>query len=147
MIIENGKIKTIVVFVWGGFDALYLIWYIIGSLRNGKVPYLADGISTLALLSDHGLFQIGMVLLSWVLQLSITVSCFLFFARRDEAKWVSYLQIPLRLFFLVPSVSILLMGAQFFPDYNPILMVVLILVSEMVKGWSLWRFGVCQRPR
>ncbi|ATR84552.1 hypothetical protein CS390_19465 [Pseudomonas sp. HLS-6] len=141
MKVESSDYKSVVWFVWGGLDALYLAWYVMGSLRHEKIPYLTDLESTVALLGELGPAQVVMVVLSWVLQLSICVSCFLFLARRDAARWVGYSQLPLRLFFIVPSVSVLLVGVQFFPDYSPLLMVVLVIVSEVIKFWSLRKFG------
>ncbi|WP_189395694.1 hypothetical protein [Pseudomonas laurentiana] len=142
MKVENSDCKSVVWFVWGGLDALYLVWYVLGSLRHKKIPYLTDLENTLALLGELGSAQVAMVALSWVLQLSIFVSCFLFLTRRDAARWVAYSQLPLRLFFIVPSVSVLLVGVQFFPGYSPLLMIVLVVVSEVIKFWSLRKLNV-----
>lgn len=88
MKVESSDYKSVVWFIWGGLDALYLAWYVMGSLRHEKIPYLTDLESTVALLSVLGPAQVVMVVLSWVLQLSICVSCFLFLARRNAARWV-----------------------------------------------------------
>lgn len=136
---KNGR--QVVWWIWGGMDALYITWFIIDGFRKGKVPYLTDAISALELLRDQDVVQMVMVSANFVLQLSIFISCILFCSQRQGAKLVGYLQLPLRLVFLVPSVSVLLTGVQFFPGYNLALMMILIAVSEMVKGWSLWFFG------
>ena len=75
------------------------------------------------------------------LQASIIVSCLLFFIQKESVKWLVYLQAPMRLAFLIPSVSLLIIGARLVPDYNVVLMVVLVVVSEMVKVWSVWRWS------
>lgn len=133
--------RRVVWWTWGGMDALYITWFIVDSFRIGKVPYLTDTVSALELLRDQGAVQIVTVAASFVLQLSIFISCILFFSLRQGAKLVGYLQLPLRLAFFVPSVSILLVGVQFFSGYNLALMMVLIVGSEVIKGWSLWFFG------
>lgn len=141
MISNNNRYKTTVWWVWGIFDAIYLGWYIFESIARGKIPYISDGISTFWLLSEQGVSQTVMAVLSWTFQMSIIFTCVLYFSRRDCVKWLSYLQTPLRLVFLVPSVSVLLVGVQFFPNYTPVLMVFLIFISELIKCWSLWKFG------
>jgi hypothetical protein len=76
-----------------------------------------------------------------LLQVSIVISCLLFFLGREQVRWITYLQTPLRLAFIVPSVSLLLMGAQLVPNYNVVLMAALVVVSEAVKVWSVWRWS------
>jgi hypothetical protein len=83
-----------------------------------------------------GLFAV----LSWSLQLSIVASCLLFLAQRKQAKWLAYVQIPLRLVFLLPSVSLLMVGVKFMPGYNTTVMLMLIGFSEVLKVLSLWKY-------
>lgn len=81
-----------------------------------------------------------------LLQISIVISCLLFFFGRETVKWVVYVQTPMRLAFVVPSVSLLLVGAQFVPSYNLILMAVLVVISEALKVWSVWRWSKACQP-
>lgn len=99
---------------WGGLDALYLLWYVSSSTRLGKVPFWDDLAVATEVLKEHGTAALVMVMINWGLQLSIVVSAFLFLFQRKEAKWLGLAQIPLRLVFVVPSFSVLLIGAYFF---------------------------------
>lgn len=99
---------------WGGLDALYLLWYVTSSVRLGKTPFWDDLTVATEVLKDHGTTAVVMVMINWGLQLSIVVSAFLFLFQRKEAKWLALAQIPLRLVFVVPSFSVLLIGAYFF---------------------------------
>ncbi|TKJ76795.1 hypothetical protein PspCFBP13509_22055 [Pseudomonas sp. CFBP13509] len=125
---------------WGAMDALYLIRYAVASAIEGRIPYLSDLESALWVLRDQSVVQLYMFGFAMLLQVSIVISCVLFFLGREQVRWVTYLQTPLRLAFIVPSVSLLLVGAQFVPNYNVVLMAVLVIVSEGIKVWSVWRW-------
>lgn len=93
------------------------------------------------LLEEHDSVQLIAVALSWGLQLSIVVSCFLFLAKRPEARWLAYVQTPFRALFILPSVSIVLIGAHFIGDYSAVLIVFMVVLSKARKCWTLWRLG------
>ncbi|WP_339437480.1 MULTISPECIES: hypothetical protein [unclassified Pseudomonas] len=126
---------------WGSMDAIYLARYVITSVMGGRIPYFSDVENAVWILREHSVAQIYMFVFVMLLQASIIVSCLLFFIQQESIKWLVYLQAPLRLAFLIPSVSLLLIGARLVPDYNLVLMVVLVVVSEMVKVWSVWRWS------
>ena len=126
---------------WGAMDALYLIRYAVASTIEGRIPYLSDFESALWVLRDHSVVQLYMFGFAMLLQVSIVISCLLFFLGREQVRWITYLQTPLRLAFIVPSVSLLLVGAQLVPNYNVVLMAALVVVSEAVKVWSVWRWS------
>ena len=127
--------------LWGGLDAIYVIWYVLNSLLGGRVPFFSDIASAVNIFPDHGSVQIYMFAFNLVLQVSVIFSCALFLLQKAQVKWLVYSQTPLRLIFIVPSVSILLIGARVFPDYNVIFMAVLVVISEAAKVWSVRRYG------
>lgn len=63
--------------------------------------------------------------------------------------YVGLAQIPWRLLFAVPSLSVLLVWASLVTDYNPWLMLGLIVASEFIKGgmlmWLLRRQNMQRR--
>ncbi|WDU62121.1 hypothetical protein LRS56_25695 [Pseudomonas poae] len=126
---------------WGGMDAIYLTRYFITSVMAGRVPYFSDMESALWLLREHSVVQLYIFGFSMLLQVSIVISCGLFFLKSTRVKWVVYLQTPLRLALVVPSVSLLLLGAQAVPNYNLVLMTALLVLSEIAKVWSVWRWS------
>ena len=126
---------------WGAMDAFFLARYAVTSVMGGRVPYLSDVESASWLLREHSVLQLYLFGFAMLLQVSIVISCLLFFFGREAVKWVVYVQTPLRLVFVVPSVSLLLVGAQFVPNYNPILLAALVIISEALKVWSVRRWS------
>ena len=126
---------------WGVMDAIYLVRYWVTSAVEGRVPYLSDIESALWVLRDHSVLQIYTFGFVMLLQISIVASCFLFLLSSKKVRWLVYLQTPLRLVFFIPSISLLLIGAQLVPDYSVLVMAVLVVVSEAMKVWSVWRWG------
>jgi hypothetical protein len=100
----------------------------------------AGGVYGALTLEQQGGINAATAVTSWLVQLSIIFSCLLFLCRAQLAKYLAYIQIPFRLFFLLPSVSALLLAAQFLPGFS-LLFLVLIILSELLKGWSLWRLA------
>lgn len=127
--------------LWGTMDALYLIWYFTNSVLNRRVPYLTDVVSALDILQSQGALQFYMFILFVVLQVSIFASCVMFFLNRRSVRRIVFLQAPLRLVFVLPSVSLLLVGARIFPQYSVALMVLLIGASEILKIWSVGKWS------
>lgn len=126
---------------WGAMDAFFLARYAVTSVMGGRVPYLSDVETALWLLREHSVLQLYLFGFAMLLQVSIVISCLLFFFGRETVKWVVYVQTPLRLAFIVPSVSLLLVGAQFVLNYNPLLLVALVITSEALKVWSVRRWS------
>lgn len=127
--------------LWGGLDGIYIAWYFLGSFLNGRIPFFSDITSAMDILVDHGLVQVYMFVFHLILQVSIVLSCALFFSQKNQVKWFVYLQTPLRIIFIVPSVSILLMGARLLPDSNVFFIAALVVLSEAAKVWSVRRYG------
>ncbi|MCF5051469.1 hypothetical protein GIW50_06410 [Pseudomonas syringae] len=126
---------------WGGMDAIYLARYVITSAMGGRVPYFSDAQSALWLLREHSVVPLYMFGFAMLLQVSVIISCVLFFLKSAAVKWVVYLQTPLRLALVVPSVSLLFLGAKAVPSYNLVLMAALLVLSETAKVWSVWRWS------
>ncbi|MFJ5298153.1 hypothetical protein ACIQAL_16670 [Pseudomonas sp. NPDC088368] len=123
---------------WGVFDAIYIARYIVFSLIAGRVPYLDDFRSGMELVAVHGVYAKVLVMLTWGIELSIILSCCLFLHRCRLAKWVAYFQVPFRLMFFLPSVSIVFMGPDLKERYGIGLLLLLLILSECLKVWTLW---------
>lgn len=126
--------------LWGVMDAIYLIWYSINSFLNNRIPYLSDVVNASALLQEHSVVQQYMFVLALVLHVSIFASCAMFLLQKKSVWWLVFFQTPLRLGLVIPSVSLLLIGARIVPHYSVPLMVGLIGASEILKIWSVWRW-------
>lgn len=126
--------------LWGVMDAIYLIWYSSNSFLNNRIPYLSDVVNASALLQEHSVVQQYMFVLALVLHVSIFASCAMFLLQKKSVWWLVFFQTPLRLGLVIPSVSLLLIGARIVPHYSVPLMVGLIGASEILKIWSVWRW-------
>lgn len=123
---------------WGVFDAIYIVRYSVFSLLAGRAPYLDDFRSGMELVAAHGIYAKLLVMLTWGLELSIILSCCLFLCRCRIATWVAYFQVPFRLLFFLPSVSIIFMGPDLRGRYGIGLLLLLLILSECLKVWTLW---------
>ncbi|MCQ4327052.1 hypothetical protein NAV26_19000 [Pseudomonas stutzeri] len=135
----TGKRNAIFLF-WGILDAFYIVWYCANSWLGERIPYFSDLNSSIALLEQQGGVNLVTALLSWLLQFSIILSCLILLLQKGWVKYLAYIQAPFRLFFLIPSFSILLPVAQLLPGYG-LIFLALLITSEILKAWSLWRFA------
>ncbi|CDF83528.1 hypothetical protein ACA097_02040 [Pseudomonas sp. QL9] len=120
--------------VWGALDLFQVAWYSLHSWNAGRTPFWSDLSGVLALNDQLGTGLASVGLLAWVLQCSIVISAVLFLFAHPLNRVLGIAQIPLRLFFLSPSVSLLLPLAGHAPG---VVMAGLVVVSEALKGWSL----------
>lgn len=127
--------------LWGAMDAIYLIWYSINSFLNNRIPYLTDVVNASTVLQEHSVVQLYMFALALILHVSIFASCAMFFFQKRSVWWLVFFQTPLRLVLVIPSVSLLLVGARIAPHYSLPLMAGLIGASEILKVWSVWRWS------
>lgn len=119
--------------LWSAFDVLYALFVIHMSIRRGDVPFI-DGL--LAGLDNMQRWGGGLDILIWggfITQLSVIASAFLLGLNRFEGILLSAVQLPFRLLFIVPSVSVLLL---FTVDSNWVWWS-LMLLSEFAKAVSL----------
>lgn len=117
-------------------DGFYILHYLQGSLRRGDVPYLTDIGNITMLEYSHSEFAMVMGMMGLIAHFSVIVTCVLFAAGWRVGYYLAMVQIPFRVLFLIPSISTLLILPKLIADLVPWLM--LVVGSEMVKGWSLW---------
>jgi hypothetical protein len=112
---------------------------------SGRVPYVSDFSHGIDFLTDHGVYAMVLAGMAWGLELSILLSCFLFLGQYRAARWLAWVQMPFRLLFVLPSVSIVFMGADVNGRYGIGFMLLLVVLSECLKGWTLWATRNSQR--
>jgi len=122
--------------IWGALDLFQLVWYSLHSWNAGRTPYLSDLFAIQALGEQVGAPLISFGLAAWLLQLSIAITAVGFLLANRPTRYLGMAQIPLRLFFIVPSLSPLLLLAGHLPG---LLMLALTIGSEVLKAWSLGR--------
>lgn len=128
--------------LWGCMDAAQILIYIVSALRQGRIPYLHDMSGSVAVLDSHGWTALMVLAPSWVLQASLFASCALLLWRSRLGVYLAYVQIPLRLMLLMPSVPFALMLVRNL-DVAPTTLLVLsgclLLLVELLKLGMLRR--------
>lgn len=131
------RLRNFLYLFWAGMDAFYICLYCLRSAARGDVPFWSDFQSGLEVIRSWG----GPEVLIWaglVLQGSVVVSCIGLYAGEKWAVYLAMLQIPFRYFYIVPSVSIVLVLPMIIAEINNWIWVAGLLSSELVKGLSLW---------
>lgn len=122
--------------LWGCMDAAQILIYLVSALRQGRTPYLHDISGSVAVLDSHGWPALMFLAPSWVLQLSLFASCALLLWRSRLGAYLAYVQMPLRLMVLMPSVPFALMLVRHL-DVAPTSLLVLsgclLLLVELLK--------------
>lgn len=133
----NYSFKRYVYFFWGFFDALYICFYTYKSIEGNRIPFFSDASDMVSLATNYGYPAIIYSLLSFSLHLSIIFSAILLIRNAKKTRTLCYIQIPFRIFFIVPSFSIIILGISFFDSYNIIAIYFLVILSEALKVFSL----------
>ena len=132
--------SKIVVIFWGLLDLLYVVWFILGSIDKGRIPYITDAILMVDVVKHVGGWLPSFAaLMSFALQLSIIVTAFLLLVGSQRAKLICFIQLPFRLLFIVPSISVIPIVVGFVDDYSIPLIFILVVLSEMMKAYTLWK--------
>ncbi|MNO92457.1 hypothetical protein D3C76_840330 [compost metagenome] len=122
---------------WGGMDLIYVGRFCYLNFSQGKVPLYSDVQSFVRLSSDHGYISYLMFLMSLVLNISIIFSMFLLLRGSRFASRLAYAQVPFRLLFGVPSLSVLVWGATAVGATSAAFLMGLLLFSEILKVVSI----------
>lgn len=123
-------------------DAFYICFHVLRSMERGAIPFWTDFEDAL---SNMQIWGGGLELVVWlglVLQLSLIATCALFFMRCRLAVYLAMVQIPFRIFFIVPSISTILLLPMLASSISNWVWIGLMLTSEAAKGWCLlwlWR--------
>jgi hypothetical protein len=123
---------------WGVMDLMYVLGFFYWNLSRGRIPLYDDAVSFMHVSSEYGgsapiLLFIGSLLLS----LSIVLTMFMFFRRHPLVRFIACLQIPFRLYLVVPSLSFIPWMANFFELKQAAIVFPLLITSEGLKIVSL----------
>ena len=134
----NSRDKTLV--LWGGFDVTHIVWLVYAGVSAGKIPYYSDFLSSLRSVAAYGGVE-GYVLasLGWLMEASIFLSAGALLMRRPIAILICWIQLPFRLLLAFPSISVIPIFLGFFENYSLLVAFALIVLSEVVKAYTLWR--------
>ena len=128
------KLKRFVELFWGGMDAFYIVFVVLGSFNRGVTPFVSDFKSALENMAHWGGGLEFMVWMGLVAQVSIIASSLLLFLGGVLGVYLAAIQLPFRVFFVIPSFALILL----LPDVSTWVWLSLIAASEGAKAWSLW---------
>ncbi|NIF25433.1 hypothetical protein F3J44_03450 [Pantoea sp. Tr-811] len=126
--------KRLVGFFWGVMDAFYICFVVFSALGRGVTPFLSDFESALANMEQWGGGLEFMVWMGLVTQASLVASSLMLCLGRVSGIYLAFIQIPFRVFFVIPSFMLILL----LPDTNTWIWLSLVAASEGAKAWSLW---------
>ena len=132
--------KANILVLWGCFDVVYISWLVQESIKAGKVPYYSDFVSMLSHLASYGGSEAyAFAVVDVLLEASIFVSAGMLLTRHPKAILICWFQMPFRLLLSTPSISVIPILLGFFDSYSIVVAFALIVLSEFVKAYTLWR--------
>ncbi|QZQ49844.1 hypothetical protein K6L24_19225 [Erwinia persicina] len=96
-----------VFYFWAVFDLIYIARFIWLNISQGRIPLIDDVLSFSSIYPQQGAYSLVFFLFSLLLNISIVFSAVMFLKKWKYVSWIVYFQTPFRLFFMLPSVSIL----------------------------------------
>lgn len=128
------KSTRLVGLLWGGMDAFYISLVVFNSLNRGVTPFVSDFNSALANMEQWGGGLEFMIWMGLAVQLSLVASSILLCLGDVSGVYLASVQFPFRIFFIIPSFSLILL----LPDTSTWIWLTLVVASEGAKVWSLW---------
>lgn len=89
---------------WGWMDLLYMVIYAAQNLVHGKIPIYSDIFDAIATSQSFGNnFPLVLTILGDIFYITILISGLLLISRNRWGRYLSYVQIAPRMFFVTPS--------------------------------------------
>lgn len=96
-----------VLYFWAMFDLFYIVRFCWLNISQGRIPLVDDILSFSNIYPLQGTYSLVLFSFSLLLNISIIFSAVMFLKKWKYANWIVYVQTPFRLFFMIPSISIL----------------------------------------
>lgn len=137
--------KQRVFMFWGVMDLMYVLGFFYWNLSRGRIPLYDDAVSFVQIDLQYGwsmlvLFFIGSMLLT----LSILLTMLMFFKQHPLVRLIACLQVPFRLYFIVPSLSFIPWLASLLELRQAVIIFSVLIASEVLKVVSLYKAGTRQ---
>lgn len=137
--------KSVYLF-WGGMDMTYIAMFFFASLSRGRIPVYDDYVLTLDLTVQYGNnMPVYLFACSLLLTVSVALTMVLFFMQIQWVRRITCLQIPLRLYLVVPSLPLNSWVAGLVELKQVVMVLVVLVILEAVKVVSLYKFGSRQK--
>ena len=136
------NLKSKLWYFWGSMDVLALLLYSVNSLRQDRIPFISDLIAftgTSDVVSGGGYYFIVTLffIFDLLLLLSLFISAWLFFKKKDVAIKFALIQEVFRLISFRCSVSFFPLLVSVFGITSVWVNLGLFVISELLKVYSL----------
>jgi len=122
-----------VFYFWAVFDLFYIIRFIWINIEQGRIPLIDDLLSFSNLYPQQGLYSLLLFSFSLLLNVSIVFSAYFLFKQRKSVHWLIYVQTPLRILFVIPSLSILPWLFKTLSIRVGVIFILATVISEVLK--------------
>jgi len=125
---------------WGVMDLMYVLGFVYLNLSQGRIPIYDDAVSFQQVdLSYGGAMPAILFSSSLLLTFSTILTMWLFFKQRPWGRTIAYVQIPFRLFLVVPSLSFIPWMTNLFEVNQAAVVFSVLIASEVLKVVSLYK--------
>lgn len=125
--------RNCVLYFWAMFDFFYIVRFVWLNISQGRIPLVDDVLSFGEIYPQQGTYSLVVFSFSLLLNISIIFSAVLFLTKWRYAHWLVYVQTPLRLFFMIPSISILPWIFKIMSIKVGLIFFSAVLISEVIK--------------
>lgn len=122
-----------VLFFWAMFDLFYIVRFGWLNISQGRIPLVDDILSFSDIYPQQGVYSLILFSFSLLLNISIIFSAVMFLKKWKYANWTVYVQTPFRLFFMIPSISILPWVFKSMSIKAGVIFLAAVFISEIIK--------------
>jgi len=122
-----------ILYFWAVFDLFYIIRFIWLNISQGRIPLVDDILSFSDIYPQQGVYSLILFYFSLLLNISIIFSAVMFLKKWKYTNWIVYIQTPFRLFFMIPSISILPWVFKSMSIKAGVIFLVAVFLSEIIK--------------
>lgn len=122
-----------VLYFWAIFDLFYIVRFGWLNLSQGRIPLVDDILSFNNIYPQQGVYSLILFSFSLLLNISIIFSAVMFLRKWRYVNWIVYVQTPFRLFFMIPSVSILPWVFKAMSIKAGVIFLAAVFISEIIK--------------
>lgn len=120
-------------YFWAVFDLFYIARFIWLNISQGRIPLIDDILSFSNIYPQQGVYSLVLFSFSLLLNISIVFSAVMFLTKWKYVGWIVYFQTPFRLFFMLPSVSILPWIFKTMSIKVGVIFLAAVFLSEIIK--------------
>lgn len=122
-----------ILYFWAVFDLFYIARFIWLNISQGRIPLIDDILSFSNIYPQQGAYSLVLFSFSLLLNISIVFSAVMFLKKWKYVSWMVYFQTPFRLFFMIPSVSIMPWIFKTMSIKLGAIFLVVVFLSEIIK--------------